>query len=123
MPRRNMASFVKLAYAYPDPVLRFWLMTALESSGEAFFHNTRMLAERVEKETGKRLDYLGDRHSLSHPALEPDEEADRVLFRSEALTAEGRDIAIGMVETVFDAITEQYSLSLDLATRNVFMVR
>jgi hypothetical protein len=123
MPRRNMASFVRLAYAHPDPVLRFWLMTALESSGEAFFQNTRMLAEQVEKETGKRLDYLGDRHSLSHPVLEPDEEADRVEFRSEALTAEGRDIAIGMVETVFDAITEQYSLSLDLATRNVFMVR
>jgi hypothetical protein len=121
MQRKNMASFISLAYAHPRPVLRFWLVTALESSGEAFFHNTCMLAERFERETGKRLDYLAHRHDLCHPVQERDDEADAVVFQSEQLDAAERDTAIGLIHTVFDSIDAQYSLSLDRAATNAFM--
>ncbi|AUX44859.1 hypothetical protein SOCE26_063290 [Sorangium cellulosum] len=113
--RRNMSSFVKLAFAYPEPVLRFWLMEALEASGEAFFENTRALARRVEAERPLRLDYLADRHALSHPALEPDDEADAVAFKAEALGENGREVAVGMINTVFDCLEVQFSLSLELS--------
>ncbi|WP_437922547.1 hypothetical protein WMF37_26280 [Sorangium sp. So ce291] len=115
--RRSMSAFVKLAFAHPEPLLRFWLMEALEASGDAFFENTRALARRVEAERPLRLDYLADRHALSHPALEPDEEADAVAFKAEALDARGREIAVGMIDTVFDCLELQFSLSLELATR------
>ncbi|KYF72653.1 hypothetical protein BE11_50325 [Sorangium cellulosum] len=112
-----MSAFVKLAFAHPEPALRFWLMEALEASGDAFFENTRALARRVEAERPLRLDYLADRHALSHPALDPDDEADAVAFKSGALDARGREIAVGMIHTVFDCLELQFSLSLELATR------
>ncbi|AUX26490.1 hypothetical protein SOCEGT47_070590 [Sorangium cellulosum] len=114
--RQSMAAFLKLAFSHPEPVLRFWLMEALEASGEAFFQNTRALARRVEAEHPRQLDYLADRHALSHPTLDPDEEADAVAFKAEALDERGREIAVGMIHTVFDCLERQFSLSLDLAT-------
>lgn len=118
--RRSMSMFTKLAYAYPQPALRFWLIEALEASGEAFFHNTSLLAEKVERQTGKRLDYLANRHSRAHPELPRDDEADSVAFKCEELADSGREIAIGMVETVFDCLDQQLSLSLDLVGKDVF---
>jgi hypothetical protein len=114
--RRNMATFVKLAYAHPEPVLRFWLMAALEATGESFFAATRELAWRVERETNRRLDYLADRHQVSHRVLEEDPEADSVFFQGEEISAADSDIARDMVNTVFDCIDEQYTLSLELAS-------
>jgi len=122
LARRNMATFVKLAFTHPRPALRFWLMTALEATGDAFFHNTRLLAERAEQETGGRLDYLANRHQLSHTEPSPNEEASWVDFEQEDLTASERDTALGLIHTAFDAILAQYTLSLDLATKNVFMI-
>jgi hypothetical protein len=109
-----MASFVKLAAAAADPVLRYWLMTALEATGDSFFHHTAQLAAVAEREIGRPLDYLANRHTAIHPALAPDDEADAVVFEREALNAEGRDAAIEMVHVVFDAIESQYSHSLEL---------
>jgi hypothetical protein len=121
LQRRNMATFVKLAYAHPEPALRFWLMEALEATGESFFAATRELAERVERETNRRLDYLADRHQVSHRVLEEDPEADAVFFKGEEISARDSDIARDMVNTVFDCIDEQYTLSLRLAAHQEVM--
>lgn len=114
--RRSMSSFVKLAFGHPEPRLRFWLIEALEASGEAFFRGTRALARRVEAEGSLRLDYLGDRHALSHPRLEPDEEADAVAFLSEELRPGDREIAAHIIDTVFDCLEAQLSVCLELVT-------
>jgi hypothetical protein len=116
--RKSMSSFIKLAFTYPEPALRFWLIEALEASGEAFFYNTSVLARRVESQGPKRLDYLANRHEEAHPALERDDEADAVAFKSDVLGPTGREIAAGMIETVFDCLEEQLSLSLELASRD-----
>jgi hypothetical protein len=118
LQRWNMASFVKLAAAATDPVLRYWLMTALEASGDAFFRSTRGLALRAECELDRRLDYLADRHAVAHPELPPDAEADAVAFEREALDAAGRDTAIAMVHAVFDAVEQQYGPSLEWAQKH-----
>lgn len=115
--RRNMATFVKLAYAHPEPALRFWLIEALEATGHAFFAATRELAARVEQDTGARLDYLADRHQVAHDALAPDPAADAVFFKGEDIDERTQDIARVMIDTVFDCIDEQYTLSLDLVSR------
>ncbi|MCV7098531.1 hypothetical protein [Mycobacterium kubicae] len=60
--RENMIEFAKIALRHPDPVLRWWMLVALESTGEEFFTQTRPLALAAEAETGGRLDYLAGRH-------------------------------------------------------------
>jgi hypothetical protein len=118
--RRNIASFVKLAFAHDSPTLRYWLLEALEASGEAFFENTRALATVVERYTGRRLDYLADRHDLAHG---PSDGAGRSYpFKNERITAAESDVAAEMIETVFNAVDEQLTLSLHVAETNKFEV-
>lgn len=119
--RRNMCNFVKLAIGYERPAMRFWLMEALEGSGHAFFENTKRLAHQVEQEEHVQLDYLGDRHESAHPANGAGT-GDRSTLTSEPLTPADRDVALGMVDTVFDAVDEQLALSLEVATSNRFRV-
>ncbi len=117
--RHSMSCFVKLACHHPDPLLRFWLIEALEASGEAFFRNTRALAQRVEARDGARLDYLADRHALAHPSLERDEQVAAVDFAREALDECSQEIAIRGIHTVFDCLDRQLTHSLEHATRDV----
>lgn len=117
--RGNIAKFTKLAITHESSALRFWLLEALEASGEAFFANTRALAQAVERSTALRLDYLADRHYLAHPEGEGD--AGRSYpFKSEPLSAAQAQIAIAMVHTVFDAVDAQLSLSLAVAEQDRF---
>jgi hypothetical protein len=118
--RRNMSDFIKLALRYKDPALRFWLMHALESSGEAFFQNTRAVATQAEQAAGIRLDYLGDRHDGAHAPLSSTK---RVNFKSEDLSPEQRDVALHMLDTIFNAVDEQLSISLDVSKRDKFGIR
>jgi hypothetical protein len=114
--RKSLSTFVKLAYKYPEPRLRSWLIEALEASGEAFFRGTRALARRVEADGRRRLDYLGDRHALSHPRLEPDLEADRVALRAEDLREGEREAAVEIIDAVFDCLEAQLSVCLELVS-------
>jgi hypothetical protein len=115
--RRSMAAFVKLAFAHPEPALRFWLIEALEASGEAFFHNTSMLARRVEASSSKRLDYFANRHDITHsaPGDEAEAESDAADLAGEDIGVSGREVAIAMIDTVFDCLEEQLTVSLELA--------
>jgi hypothetical protein len=121
--RRNIASFIKLAYAHTKPLLRFWLLEALEASGEAFFENTRALTSTFETYTGRRLDYLSDRHYVAHPADAPSASGrPHYPFKSEPMTSEQRDVALEMVKTVFDAVDEQLLISFEVAETNRFEI-
>ena len=112
LQRESMAAFVDVAYRYPNPVIRYWLVEALQGSGEAFFRHGGVLARAIEARHELRLDYLADRHPLAHPQLEPDPEADAVVFTRLPVTAEERAVAIRAVDTVFDRLEAQFDQSL-----------
>jgi hypothetical protein len=111
--RRNMATFVQLAHRHVDPGLRGWLIEALEATGEPFFAATQRLAARFEAETGRRLDYLGGRHERVDPERGEDVEADAIDLCALPLSARQHDEARSIIETVFDKIDEQYTLTLE----------
>jgi hypothetical protein len=116
--RENMMEFVKLALRHRDPAVRWWMMAALESTGEEFFAHTQRLAATVESETGLRLDYLSGRHDVpgaSTPGL-PDG------VPPAPLSAEGLHIALKVVDHVFDSMEAQLWRSLAVARANKFNV-
>ncbi|MEO6503776.1 MAG: hypothetical protein ABIQ09_17930 [Jatrophihabitantaceae bacterium] len=117
--RRNIVRFTQLAADHPEPLLRLWLMHALESTGDAWFENCRILAREVEATTDIRLDYLGDRHEIAHRPVAPGAQAS-VLFKSRPMSAEQAEKVLVMIDTVFDAVDEQLDISLDVALSNKF---
>jgi hypothetical protein len=117
--RRNIATFIRLAAEHPEPLLRLWLMHALESSGDAFFRNSHVLAREAEDSVGVRLDYLADRHEIAHQPAGTATNA-VVTFKDRAMSPAERDAACGIIETIFDAIDEQFEISLDVALSNKF---
>lgn len=120
--RRNIFEFMKLGLRHPAPVLRFWLMYALEASGDAFFANTRELAAAAEAEGVGPLDYLGDRHAQAHPDPRRSSAELRELFMREPLTPEQAKIAARMIDVVFGALEDQLDLSLAAAAQNRFEI-
>jgi hypothetical protein len=112
LQRGSVAAFVDIAFRHRSPVVRYWLMEALQASGEAFFHHGSVLAQAVERRLDRPLHYLADRHRLAHPALEPDAAADAVrLARLPASAAEQR-AALAGIDTVFDRLAAQMDQSL-----------
>ncbi|MGH3693804.1 MAG: hypothetical protein ACRDRX_07415 [Pseudonocardiaceae bacterium] len=120
--REHMIEFTKLAMRYRDPAVRWWMMAALESTGEQFFAHTKPLALAVEKETGVRLDYLSGRHDppVSGTGGESDGESDGVP--PAPLSADGQDMALTLVDLVFDSMEDQLWRSLAVARANKFAV-
>jgi hypothetical protein len=119
--RRNIVKFTELAAGHSDPVLRLWLMHALEKSGDAFFTHTQGLAAEVEATTDLRLDYLGDRHDSVHPpSPSPGAPQITVSFKDRRMSPGECDVAAQMIETAFDAVDEQLEISLDVALSNKF---
>lgn len=119
--RRNMARVKHHAFRSKDPLVRFWLVKALESSGEVLFDVTSSLAGRVEHEYGVTLDYWANRHEIAHRAGVPESRDIDALFTARTLTPEQDAAACRAVDTIFDNMHEQFSLSLDAASKQVFI--
>ncbi|MGH3844334.1 MAG: hypothetical protein ACRDS0_23245 [Pseudonocardiaceae bacterium] len=118
--REHMIEFAKLALRYREPALRWWMMAALESTGEQFFAHTQPLALAVEKETGARLDYLSGRHDAPAAGTNTGAEVDGVP--PARLSAQQHDIALTLVDVVFDSMEDQLWRSLAVARANKFGV-
>lgn len=118
--RRNLIRFIQLGLRHSDPVLRFWLMHALETSGEAFFANTRILALEAEAQGIAPLAYLGDRHGKAHVASDGEIDAIRRRFLVEPLTLAQSLAARRLITAVFDALEEHLDLSLEALDENRF---
>ena len=116
--RCNMAKVKHHAFAHKQPQLRFWLMKALEASGEPFFACTQPIAETIEAELGVTLNYFANRHDLAHPSGETNQED--FSFLSSSLTDEEVRVAHTMIDTVFDNMEENFTLSLRIALSGVF---
>lgn len=116
LQRETQAAFLDAAYRHRSPLVRYWLVEALQGSGEAFFHHGSLLAGEVERRDGVRLDYLADRHALAHPELDADPEADAVVFTRLPVTADEQDVAVGLITMVFDRLEKQFDQSLRTVT-------
>lgn len=119
--RRNMAAIKKLAFRNRPPILRWWLLRAIESAGETLFERTAELAAAVEQEFGVALDYWGYRHDTASDAQVAIDLGAR--FLQEKMTPEECDVAHRMIDLVFDNMQEQFSLSYTMATEQLFLVR
>jgi hypothetical protein len=108
--RQHLVEFAQLAMRHPDPALRWWLMTALEATGETFFERTAPLAQAAEHTTGVRLDYLAGRHAITTGARDA-----RPKVPPTPLQPGDEEIAIGLVNAVFDAFEEQLTRSYAVA--------
>jgi hypothetical protein len=103
--RQNMIEFAKIALQHSDPVLRWWMLVALESTGEEFFTQTRPLALAAEAETGGRLDYLAGRHD---PPTARGSTSDRTEASAPAsLTGEQLELAKSITDHVFHSMERQ----------------
>jgi hypothetical protein len=99
--RQNMIEFAKIALQHNDPVLRWWMLVALEATGEEFFAQTRPLALAAEAETGGRLDYLAGRHDppTAHGSTKASAPA--------SLTGKQLELAKSITDHVFDSMERQ----------------
>ncbi|WP_198406808.1 hypothetical protein [Nocardia terpenica] len=111
--REHMIEFAKIALRQDDPAVRWWMMTALESTGEEFFRQTSRLAHAVERETGRYLDYLCGRHDSPMTTTAPHRPPAR-------LTRETERTAMDIVDTVFDSMESQLWRSLTIAQADKF---
>jgi hypothetical protein len=115
--RRNFITFTELAAAHPDPVLRLWLVEALEETGLDFFAGTAALATTAEAASGLRLDYLAGRHHLAHPLGRPTR---RPAFKYRAIDAGTCEVAARMINVAFTVMAEHLDLALEAAITDRF---
>lgn len=115
--RRNFITFTELGSTHSDPLLRLWLMEALEETGLDFFASTAALAAKAEAAGGVRLDYLAGRHHASHPGGRP---LHRPLFKDREMTPAAQEAAAGMIHAAFSVMDQHLDLSLEAAVTDRF---
>jgi hypothetical protein len=103
--RGNMIAFTKLALKHSDPPLRWWMMAALESTGEEFFARIQPLAIAAEAQTGMRLDYLTGRHDPAETAADTGGAVNGAP--PAPLDADQAEAATMLIDHVFDAMERQ----------------
>jgi hypothetical protein len=119
--RRNMAKLKKYAFRHKQPILRWWLMNALESAGVPLFESTEPVALAIERERGVILNYWANRHELAHsPSPEPNPGAD-FAFAAQEISRHDAATAVQIIDTVFDNIEEELTLSHSQALSGVFL--
>jgi hypothetical protein len=119
--RRNMAKMKKYAFRYKEPLLRWWLMTALESAGEPLFDATAPVASAIEEELSIVLNYWSDRHTLAHAIRAASNSESDYSFAAQEMSPQDAVIAAQIIDTVFDNIEEQLTLSHSQAVSGVFV--
>jgi hypothetical protein len=62
--RRFGWDILRLSVEYPDPLVRFSLMEAIEICGDVFFGNTKRVAQEMSRQTGIDYRYYGEYHHL-----------------------------------------------------------
>ena len=115
--RRNMAKVKHHAFRNVSPLVRFWLIKALEDSGEVLFTATEPLARTVEAEAEVVLDYWAHRHYVAEPPGSATPQEISALFLAQPLSAEQRQECCTIIDTIFESMAEQFDLSLATAWR------
>jgi len=115
--RRNMAKVKHHAFRNESPLLRFWLIKALEDSGDALFAATAPLARTVEAQEDVTLDYWAHRHHVAEAPGAASPQDITTLFLAQPLSAEQRSECCAIIDTIFENMAEQFDLSLATAWR------
>jgi len=115
--RRNMAKVKHHAFRNENPLVRFWLIKALEDSGEALFAATAPLARAVEEQEEVTLDYWAHRHHVAEAPGAANPQELTTLFLAQPLSAQQRTECCAIIDTIFENMAEQFDLSLATAWR------
>jgi hypothetical protein len=119
--RRHMADIKKYAFRYKQPVVRYWLMRALEAAGGPLFAGTRPLAEAAEHSDDLVLDYWADRHTLTHPERNDNGDPGPMQCLATAPSSEEAEVITTLIALVFDNMAGLYALSLKEALNGTFV--
>jgi hypothetical protein len=117
--RRNMAKVKKHAFRNKEPLLRWWIMTALETAGDPLFKAIAPIARAVEQDRNVVLNYWANRHALAHTRKAVPE--DDFIFTALEISPREAAIVAQVIETVFDNLEEQLTLSHSQAVAGVFL--
>lgn len=115
--RHCMAEVKKHVFRHDDPVVRFWILFALESAGAPLFEATRNLAIETESELGITLNYWSGRHGLAEPNQIRLHAHD---FFRDGLSQEQARSVTSAIETIFDNLQEQFALSHEVSAAGLF---
>jgi hypothetical protein len=116
--RCNMAKVKKHAMRHHSPLVRWWLMFALESATEALLSTTRGVAEAAEQEWGVTLNYWANRRGLNEPARAAGSCQAFLLQRPSQAEL---DTIAQVIDTVFDNFEQQFGLSEFVARTGGFV--
>ena len=109
--RHNRIRLIELASVRTEPLVRLWLLAALDAAAEVFSTATGTVAAEAERNLGGRLDYLSGRYRARTPA----ELSELARLAEQPMTADQCAAASQIIETVFGAFDEQLDISLDVA--------
>ena len=115
--RHNMAKVKKHAMRHHNPLLRWWLMFALQSANGVLLEATRPVAQAAEADLGVTLNYWAYRHGLAEATGWRGAE---FLFLEQAATEDERNTIGEVLDTVFDNFEEQFALSESVGRSGVF---
>lgn len=118
--RRNMAKVKKHAMRNTAPLVRWWLMLALEEGGKPLFEATKGIALDVEEDLGITLNYWAGRHELVEVLGQHDLQ---FPFLQQEVTDEQSAVIEQIIRTVFDNLEEQFELSYSTARSGIFSTR
>jgi len=114
--RHNRVRLLELGSASPEPVVRMWLLAALDAAAEVFSAATAPAAAEAEQALDGRLDYLTGRYRV-RPRVE------LASLAGQPMAPEQRAAAGRIIDLVFDAYDEQADLSLDVALSDYLGLR
>jgi hypothetical protein len=118
--RRNMAKVKKYAMRHENPLVRWWLMFALERANEVFFGATRDVALAAESDLGVTLNFWAYRHGLSESTGRGAQEFN---FLQQAASDDELSVIEQIINTVFDNFEEQFELSEAVSRSGAFSAR
>lgn len=105
--RRADFDLTFLAWAHPDPLLRFAIVESMEAAGNLFFSRTVPIADRLEQETGRPFPYFG-RYHFERETGHLQNGDERLFFRA-PMSEEQRALAVTLVDRVFDVFEHHFT--------------
>ena len=93
-----------------DPVLRYCVIKPIEAFGEIIFGTAARVSKEFEKETGIKLDYLGEVHAQRESGgLQHDENAEEAKFLSTELDATRRQVGMEIATEACDLMEKRWT--------------
>jgi hypothetical protein len=112
-----MSRIKKVAMCHTTPLVRWWLMVALEEGGNVLFDATRAPALSLERQLSLPLNYWTHRHGLAEPQAR---DGRNETFWTRQLSAADVASVREAIDTVFDNLVEQFDLSHRTSASRVF---